>query len=157
MEHRIRGGVVLLDDGDAWILEASKWRIGNRGYVMGWMPGGRRGDGRWVSMHRALFCFPYYQLDHVNGVRHDNRRCNLRHCTQTQNLFNRHVAFGRVPFKGVREVATGFQARITVDKKTKSLGVYRTPEDAAIAYDRAALSYFGRFACTNKHLGLLAS
>lgn len=55
-----------------------------------------------------------------------------------------------VPFRGVSPGSKGkFVARITVDGKRRTLGNFVTPEEAALAYDRAALEAHGHAACLN--------
>ncbi|MBN2312354.1 MAG: hypothetical protein JXM79_00400 [Sedimentisphaerales bacterium] len=42
-----------------------------------------------------------------------------------------------------------WRAQIQICKKTKSLGYHHSEIEAALAYDRAAIKYFGEFACIN--------
>jgi len=94
------------------------------------------GTGRW----------PAEQIDHINGIRSDNRLCNLREATNAQNNANKP---GRGPWpKGVcwNPTRHKFQAEIKANGRRRYLGRYDTPEQAAEAYRRAALRLHGDFA-----------
>ena len=96
--------------------------------------------------------WPTHFLDHINGVRNDNRLCNLREATQAENVRNRGVQSDSVSqVKGVRWDARWrkWQARITVSRKQKHLGYFNTIEDAAAAYAAGAAKYHGVFARTH--------
>lgn len=96
----------------------------------------------WLLHHGV---WPQGQIDHVNGIRHDNRIENLRDCTVAQNAMNRAPKRGHL--KGVtRHPGTGkFMAQI----QGGYIGLYATQEEAARAYDREAVRRFGSFARTN--------
>ena len=112
-------------------------------------------QGNPVRMHRYLVDAPDgMQVDHKNGNCLDNRRSNLRICTSTQNQRNQHKIYGAVPYKGVRKNGNGYEARLRYNKKLIGLGTYKDPENAAIAYDKAAVKYFGEYACINKGITL---
>jgi hypothetical protein len=49
-----------------------------------------------------------------------------------------------------------WMARIGFEKKRIFLGYYIAEEEAARAYDKAAIEHHGEFACTNESLGLFA-
>lgn len=92
------------------------------------------------------------QVDHINGDRLDNRRCNLRVATYQQNSMNQHrTAISSSVYKGVsyRKDTNKFTAYITVNYKKINLGCFRSEQDAALAYDNAARVYFGEFANLN--------
>lgn len=75
-------------------------------------------------------------IDHINGIRDDNRLENLRIVNNQQNNFNRHNA------KGYQERLNGkFMARITINKKTIHLGYFDTEEEARNAYLEAKQKY----------------
>lgn len=104
---------------------------------------------RVTYLHRLLM--PQAKLiDHRNGDGLDNRRSNLRECTQNQNCQNTKVRKGR-RFKGCyfSVQARMFIAAIHYQGKKIHLGSFNNQISAAIAYDKAALKYYGEFARLN--------
>lgn len=92
---------------------------------------------------------PHVQVDHINGDTLDNRRENLRLALVEHNNRNRRP-WGACSFKGVHHVdGKGWRARITIDGKKIHLGYHTSAEDAADAYDAAALAHWGEFAYLN--------
>ena len=109
-------------------------------------------------IHRLAFMYMEGKMpefvDHMNGVKTDNRWCNLRPCTQQQNQFNQHRV-GKSGFKGVRvkRLSTGvekWQARIAKDGNEITIGTYDCPKEAARAYNQKAKELFGDFAHLNE-------
>lgn len=100
-----------------------------------------------VFMHRVVLGVEQ-TVDHINGSRLDNRRANLRVCDAAQNAWNRagRTADG---FKGISPNGSGWKAEIRARGKAQYLGTFRTPEDAARAYDKAAAELHGDFATLN--------
>jgi len=94
--------------------------------------------------------WPRHQVDHINCIRHDNRWCNLREATQSQNQANRPARKGKkIPFKGVtikKHLPKPFVAQICKNGQHKHLGCYSTPEEAHKAYIDAANDLHGEFA-----------
>ncbi len=93
-----------------------------------------------------------YQIDHANGDTLDNRRCNLRFATRSQNQMNKPPAGGTSAFKGVYRLRSGprpWRACIRVGGRRLHLGLFAREEDAARAYDAAARQHFGEFAYLN--------
>lgn len=123
-------------------------KVGNRGY---WRIGI---DGRRCLAHRLAWAWfhgydPQEDVDHINGVRDDNRIANLRIATRSQNLWNSRRHFDNSSgFKGVSfdKNRRQWQAHICVAGKVIHLGRFSTPEEAHAAYLAAALKYFGDFA-----------
>lgn len=77
------------------------------------------------------------QVDHVNGIKDDNRLDNLRESTQGENLQNliRACSGNQSGFLGVSTLEAGaFGASICVDGKKRWLGTFATPEDAHAVY-----------------------
>ena len=93
-------------------------------------------------------------IDHVNGQTADNRIENLRAASRSQNARSSRRAHGKSRFKGVYVARGGrFGARIKVNGAAIFLGEFPTEEDAARAYDLAAVKYHQEFALTNEKLG----
>lgn len=89
--------------------------------------------------------------DHINHNTLDNRRCNLRKCTQQQNTMNQ-VSKGKTSrFKGVSWYSNQNQwvARIMIKGKHINLGVFDSEIEAAKAYDKKAKELHGEFAFIN--------
>lgn len=89
----------------------------------------------WLYMKGVM---PVELIDHKNGVRSDNRFCNLREATRQQNNQNRTTALARNKsgFLGVSFFAKlqKFKAAISVNNKDTNLGYFDTPEEAHQAY-----------------------
>lgn len=100
------------------------------------------------------------QIDHINHNRLDNRLCNLRLASRSQNMANTRLrTINTSGFKGVSwHKASGkwqaqFEFRGPGIRKGYALGLYTSREEAARAYDRAAVAQWGEFAETNLSLG----
>ena len=92
-------------------------------------------------------------IDHINGNGLDNRRENLRVCSRSQNMGNcKKHADGSSRFKGVcwNKNRNKWYARICLNYKPYPLGSYLNEEDAARAYNKAAIEKFGEFARINE-------
>lgn len=89
------------------------------------------------------------QIDHINGVRDDNRFTNLRLASARENSRNKKLKRNVCGTKGVSKHYRKFRASIKVDFKSIYLGLYSTVDEAAHAYNKAAIKYFGDFACLN--------
>jgi len=90
-------------------------------------------------------------VDHISGDPLDNRRANLRICTQQQNSWNRAAhKNNKTGYRGVCLVRETYKSQIHVSGKQISIGYYKTPEAAAIAYNTVAKKLFGEFARLNK-------
>lgn len=106
-----------------------------------------------ISLHRFVLDAKKGEVcDHINGDTFDNRRKNLRICTQRENAFNRSKNKNNTSgFTGVTlHGKNNWQARIQYEHKKVNLGTFCSRELAAIAYNTAAKSYFGEFARLNK-------
>lgn len=106
-----------------------------------------------VKMHRLIMGYPQLQVDHINHNRLDNRRSNLRLCTNQQNCFNRRpYSNNKCGYKGVSwlENRKRYVANIFIDGKVKRLGSFKDVREAALAYNDGAKELFGEFAYINE-------
>lgn len=94
---------------------------------------------RAVRAHHVIWAimtgeWPTKQIDHLNGIRSDNRWANLRHVEPVENSHNlcrsRRNTSGRV---GVARAGRGWQAYINRDRKRVSLGCFATFDEGAEA------------------------
>lgn len=108
-----------------------------------------------MCMHRQILGLERgdkQQGDHRNHNTLDNRRGNLRICTQSQNNMNRRSATtSSSQFKGVTwdKRVRKWRAQISIKGKNKYLGDFKGEKNAALAYDARAFREFGEFACLN--------
>lgn len=142
-----RGLLTTVDEADYWWLVRRKWYAAKRGqhyYAY---------TGKRTPMARLLTNAPVgLVVDHINGDTLDNRRSNLRVCTQRENKLNtgprRNSKSG---YRGVtyKAHAKAWMAQIQEHGRFNFLGYYKTPEAAAEAYDGKAIELRGEFARLN--------
>jgi hypothetical protein len=96
------------------------------------------------AAHRLIWMlhygeFPKHDIDHINGIRGDNRIENLREATRSQNMQNEKKARSpnKVGLLGVCAHGSNYRAQITIDGKCVRLGTHKTPEKAHEAYLQA--------------------
>lgn len=143
------GEHAIVDDEDFELLCNHKWHIVTKGYAAS------RIDNHIIRMHRLILGLSYndgFQVDHINHNPLDNRKCNLRVCTDLQNCANRRRRRDNVSgYKGVRwnVPAKKWQARIQCEGRSYHLGIFNKIEEAVNAYNTKAHELFGEFAYTD--------
>ncbi len=156
-----RGYVAIVDDEDYEWLSQFSWRVWigpNNKYAV--RSEYTRGAGRgskigYFRMHREILGLSgddASEVDHVNGDGLDNRRANLRVCSRSQNMTNVRKAPGKSSrYKGVswHKGIGKWTAQIQVGGKLRYLGAFVSEEDAARAYDEAAVGAWGERARPN--------
>ena len=122
-----------------------RWRVAASGRVQIGMIAGRtkidgyRGikiDGKEYQAHRLAWLYvhgfwPACHIDHINGIRNDNRLSNLRDVSRSENAQNQYRVLG------VCLTRRKFQAQIKIDGKSRYLGRFETAELAHQAYIKA--------------------
>lgn len=142
--------VALVDFADRPLVESRRWSYkapnarGRTGYVGSTI---RTSVKTSTTLHRVLLGNPSEQVDHINGDGLDNRRCNLRLASRSDNKANaatyknnRHGFKGATPYKG------RWRAQIVRGGTHHALGIFDTAEEAHAAYCRAAERLHGAFA-----------
>lgn len=155
-----QGRYALVDDVDFEELNQYRWHFVKTktggGYASRWIcqytPGNRKKIG--VRMHNEVLPPPDgKRVDHANRNGLDNQRHNLRLADHSQQMANRRT-WKRKRFKGVYSVtnkrSVKWVAQIRVRGALLILGRHQTEEDAAIAYNAAAVKHFGEFAVLNE-------
>lgn len=92
--------------------------------------------------------WPKDQLDHINGIRNDNRLCNLRECSQAENNANtRLYKNNKSGVKGVywEPDRNSWAAYIRENKILRRIGRFETKEEAALARKQAFEDYYHEF------------
>ena len=136
----------LVDDSFEDIRGWYLYKQRNTYYAMRWVYPDKQ-----LSLHRLLLP-GVAMIDHINGNGLDNRLCNLRPCTAAQNCANmKIIERGTSRFKGVHwnKRSQKWCASIRHHRKLKHLGLFSVEEQAAHAYNTAALQLFGEFARLN--------
>ncbi|MEP9387159.1 HNH endonuclease signature motif containing protein [Mesorhizobium sp. KR9-304] len=141
---------------------ALNWRVARPGAPKGALVGTRSSHGytqvevdyRLYKAHRVIWLlmtgnWPTHQVDHINGMRADNRWKNLREATPLQNSRNRRPSksstSGRVGVTFIK-ASSKWQAYIGIDSRTVSLGHFAEIEKAIAAREAAEKKHYGEFA-----------
>ena len=143
-----KGMFATVDAADYEWLSRCKWHVSGRATVYA----ASNWQGKRVYMHRLLMNPPPgYVVDHIDGNGLNNRRTNLRICTQMQNQWNRRATKGTSVFKGVsyNKEMHKWEAAIIVDKKKYPCGFFDDEIEAALACDRKAWELCGPYARLN--------
>ncbi len=161
-----KGQFAMIDDEDFEWISKRKWQA----YYNGYSYYAKRSatpseyiNGKRVTiwMHRAILKLarhnPLY-ADHKNRNGLDNTKQNLRTATRGQNMANK-MGFGKSKYLGVnfnlvysgnrKKTYNKWIVRIKSNGKRHHIGRYNTEEEAALAYNVAALKYHGEFARLN--------
>ena len=133
---------MLIDEEDAHIIAGKNVYVASRGYPC-------ISRGRTYKVHRIIMNAPEDKVvDHINGNKLDNRKINLRLCTNRENLMGQKIPRdNKSGFKGVYwyKASKKWMAKIVVNYKTIYLGLFDKVEDAGMAYKNAAKLYFKEY------------
>ena len=149
-----KGMVATVDDEDYQSVSRHKWHalVGTH-HVYAVRSVRDDGRKRMIYMHRQITNAPDgMDVDHINGDTVDNSRANLRVSTRSDNMCNQGPSRASTSgYKGVRfhKKHQRWYAAIKKEGKSHHLGHYKTAEEAARAYDKAARNLHGEFAYQN--------
>lgn len=129
--------LISVDACDVEVLSRYRWYFHRKHGVPVYVATRSNGN-KHLLLHRMLMDTPKgMETDHINGNTFDNRRCNLRIATTSQNgLSYRKLPHNTSGFRGVFfHKATGkWESRITIDGKKEHLGLFITALAASNAY-----------------------
>lgn len=134
-----KGEVILADATDYEKLSSHSWCISRTGYPVSNI------NGKTTKLHRYLLNLndPKVVVDHKNHDTLDNRRSNIRICTQRENARNK----GGKDVHGVRKTPCGnYAVQIMFNRKHIYIGTYKTYDEAVQARYEAEDKYHGEFA-----------
>ena len=145
-----QGKIALVDNDDYDRINAKKWFYRN-GYAA---RNGKKVNGvrsKSYSMQSILIeCPKNSVIDHINHNKLDNRKSNLRICSERENLINRRISKNnKTGYKGVSLFRKKYKAQISSNGKFHYLGVFCSEVEAARAYNEAAIELHGEFAVLN--------
>lgn len=144
----------IIDDDDYTLVSEYKWFINNKGYAARTDRSGKK--QKTIFLHRVINKTPNGLFtDHINKNKLDNRKSNLRSCTNAQNLWNVEKKKGIFTsnYKGVNydKLRKKWVSKIRIKSKRLFLGRFTKEEDAVIAYNKAAIKFhkqfYYRYAC----------
>jgi hypothetical protein len=137
----------LVDDEVARYVQALKWSLDRQGYLRA------RFRGRIYKIHRFVWkvtkgAWPVHAINHINDNKLDNRMVNLEDIPAEENTSKaRHI-----PKRKKSSLPVGvcrmnqkyrsrpFQAQIWINRKSRLIGYFATPEEASAAYQAAKKS-----------------
>lgn len=122
--HRIK-----VDEDTYKLYGDKKWYVSSKGYAA--RNFGKNGNNNIKYMHRIIMGEPKgLVIDHINGDKLDNRRCNLRACSNKTNVRIRHNEV-----KGYHWDKT--RGLYKVEANSRFVGRYKTKSAAIKAYKEA--------------------
>lgn len=154
-----KGQVALVDDADFDWLNQWKWYANIRGYTYYAVRAKEtteriNGKQSKYRMHRLILGVtdPKILIDHIDHNGLNNQRSNLRIATAAQNCCNKtSLKNSTSKYLGVSFIKRDqlWAGQIQVNGIKKRLGVFKSEETAARAYDEAAKIYHGEYANLN--------
>lgn len=164
-----QGQFALVDDEDFDLISKFKWHITKNKNARTMYAETNKKGVKHTKMHRLIMgCVKGdgKMIDHKDGNGLNNQRSNLRFCTHSENMRNIKSARGSSSkYLGVcffihstiHNTSTGpkmysyprWKSRIVIDGKAVHVGTFKTENEAAIAYNKAAEKHYGEFARLN--------
>ena len=148
-----QGKITLVDDEDYIYLNQWKWCVQKNRHTYYVIRSQRFPIRKTIRMHRLILKVKKGEMiDHKDRNGLNNQKNNLRYCTNSENQRNK-INIGKSKYRGVSirndRGHKRITARITIKGKNHFIGNYKTEEEAALAFNRAAKIYYGDFALFN--------
>lgn len=151
-----QGYSAIVDDEDFERVNAIKWYAGKCGNkIYGKSDLGTKPNRIRLYMHRFILNVTdnKVKIDHIDGNTLNNQKHNIRYSSQSENIRHRSgMRKGNTSgFRGVSKDSRPGQsnnpwiAKISINSKTKYIGSFKTAEEAAKAFDKAAKETYGEF------------
>lgn len=122
---------VYIDEQDRDLVDKYTWGIDSNGYV-GTNVRTLTGQTR-LLLHRLLMNPGELVVDHINRNKLDNRRCNLRVCTQSNNSHNKGMyRTNTTEYRGVTRYRSKYRVQCKLNSTNLTFGMYTTKHAAAI-------------------------
>lgn len=132
-------GVAKVDKKNMQLISKYKWGVNFRGYVNTAI------KGKIFFIHHIIFGKKDgLVIDHINGDKTDNRECNLRHVTISQNLYNRVTTRSNKTIGVARRRNGTWRSYINLNNKRIYLGTFNKKEDAIMSRKIAEEKYYGK-------------
>lgn len=156
-QNNVKNGEFMIDLEDLEKVRYRKWRLNHSHVITGLPAKGTQRDLSHVILDLPTDYFkdnPSMVVDHINGDAMDNRKANLRLCTQTDNTKNKSFhSRNTIGFIGVwfRKDRNKYSPEIKCGYQKCSLGLYSLFEEAVCARYYAEELVFGEFANDDEH------
>ena len=139
------GTKFFFDKEDIRFFKGKEIRLDNDGYLLF-----RKENHNLQRVHREILGLTKHDrvvVDHINRNKRDNRRCNLRVCSNAENTRNHKLSKrNKTGVTGVYKLKNGrYSAAIGVNNKLINLGTFDTIDDATAARKQAERLYHGEF------------
>ncbi len=143
MKINVKGHTVLVDEDDYDKVIKKNWHM-KLGY-----PRTRMGNDH-IFMHQFIFGKKDgFMIDHIDRNKLNNQKSNLRYATRQMNFINQNRKRNHSKFRGVCLSSRPQKKKWRAYCGRKHLGYFKTEEEAARAFDTAALKQYGEFAPLN--------
>lgn len=144
--YTLKNEIFYFDKEDYEKIKRYCWYKNRAGYLIA-----RNENGKQIRMHRLIMdCLDSnLVVDHINRITYDNRKSNLRLCTQALNTANSkkpknstNTYIGVTFNKDLKK----WSAKIMVNRKPINLGYFNTEQEALMARLKGEKLYWGDYA-----------
>ena len=150
--YNLKGEVkteTIFDLEDKEQIEKYKWGLSKSGYICRLERGRRCNPRHSIYLHKFILNSKSKQVDHINQNKLDNRKINLRPCTNQQNNWNKKLTSRKSKTKYKNIMLTKqdtFMVSIKLNGEPHYFGTHKTLEKAIKARNIGLCSLFGDFA-----------